>query len=70
MELSPEMLLWEQCLRASGPQAGLPMWWQIQIQMARQSPGHCGPPEQVAHQLLQATLDCHLGVGGVRYIRA
>lgn len=64
MELSPEILLWEQCPRASGS-AGRPTYVvadpdpdgtdNLQVTV--------GLLEQVAHQLLEATLDCYLGSG-------
>lgn len=64
MELSPEMLLWEQCPRASSSRGG-PTYVvadpdpdgsdNLQVTV--------GLLEQVAHQLLKATLDCHLGSG-------
>ena len=68
-ELGPEMLLWEQCPIASGPTAG-PTYMvadpdpdgtdNLQVTV--------GLLEQVAHQLLKAALDCHLGSGrGVLY---
>lgn len=62
MELSPEMLLWEQGPRASGP-TGRPTYV-----VADPDPDGADPLqvtvgllEQVAHQLIQAALDHHLG---------
>lgn len=64
MESSPETFLWEQGPRASGP-TGRPTYV-----VADPDPDGADPLqvtvsllEQVAHQRVQATLDCHLGSG-------